>query len=142
MTGDEAHRRFAAARVARLATADAEGVPHVVPVVFAVEGDTVVVAVDHKPKRTTALKRLANVRANPRVALLADHYADDDWDALWWARADDADRARAGLASGRACRRAARGALPAAPGATARGPRPQRRRDALVGWSARSDPRA
>ena len=41
MTGDEARRRFAAARVARLATADAEGVPHVVPVVFAVEGDTV-----------------------------------------------------------------------------------------------------
>jgi PPOX class probable F420-dependent enzyme len=85
---DEARRRFAAARVARLATADAEGVPHVVPVVFAVEGHTVVVAVDHKPKRTTALKRLANVRANPRVALLADHYSDDDWDALWWVRAD------------------------------------------------------
>ena len=92
MTRDEARRRFAAARVARLATADAVGVPHVVPVVFAVEGDTVVVAVDHKPKRTTALKRLANVRANPRVALLADHYADDDWDALWWVRADGAGR--------------------------------------------------
>jgi PPOX class probable F420-dependent enzyme len=87
---DEARRRFAAARVARLATADAEGVPHVVPVVFAVDGDTIVVAVDHKPKRTTSLKRLANVRANPRVALLADHYADDDWDALWWVRADGA----------------------------------------------------
>jgi PPOX class probable F420-dependent enzyme len=89
---DEARRRFAAARVARLATADAEGVPHVVPVVFAVERDTVVVAVDRKPKRTTALKRLANVRANPRVALLADHYADDDWDAVWWARADGTGR--------------------------------------------------
>ncbi len=87
MTADEARRRFAAARVARLATADAEGVPHVVPVVFALDGDTVLIAVDHKPKRTTALKRLANVRANPRVALLADHY-DDDWDALWWVRAD------------------------------------------------------
>lgn len=92
MEADEARRRFAAARVARLATADAEGVPHVVPVVFAVAGDTVVVAVDHKPKRTTALKRLANVRANPRVALLADHYADDDWDALWWVRADGVGR--------------------------------------------------
>jgi PPOX class probable F420-dependent enzyme len=88
MTGEEARRRFAAARVARLATADAEGAPHIVPVVFAVDGDTIVTAVDRKPKRTTALKRLANVRANPRVALLADHYADDDWDALWWARAD------------------------------------------------------
>jgi PPOX class probable F420-dependent enzyme len=90
VTGAEARRRFAASRVARLATADADGVPHVVPVVFAVEGDTVVVAVDRKPKRTTALKRLANVRANPRVALLADHYEDDDWDALWWVRADGA----------------------------------------------------
>ena len=88
MSADEARRRFAAARVARLATADAEGVPHLVPVVFAVEGDLVVVAVDQKPKRTTALKRLANVRSNPRVALLADHYEDDDWDALWWVRAD------------------------------------------------------
>ena len=60
------------------------------PVVFAVDGDTILVAVDRKPKRTTALKRLANVRANPRVAVLADHYADDDWDALWWVRADGA----------------------------------------------------
>ena len=88
MTAQEARRRFAASRVARLATADAGGVPHLVPVVFAVDGDTILTAVDRKPKRTTALKRLANVRANPRVALLADHYADDDWDALWWVRAD------------------------------------------------------
>jgi PPOX class probable F420-dependent enzyme len=92
MTGEEARRRFAAARVARLATASADGVPHVVPVVFAVEGDTIVTAVDQKPKRTTALKRLANVRENPRVALLADHYTDDDWDALWWVRADGRGR--------------------------------------------------
>jgi PPOX class probable F420-dependent enzyme len=88
VTADEARRRFAAARVARLATADADGVPHLVPVVFALDGDTVFVAVDRKPKRTTALKRLANVRANPRVCLLADHYDDGDWDALWWVRAD------------------------------------------------------
>jgi PPOX class probable F420-dependent enzyme len=91
MTGEEARRRFATARVARLATADAGGVPHLVPVVFAVEDDTVVVAVDRKPKRTTALKRLANVRANPRVALLADHY-EEDWDELWWVRADGSGR--------------------------------------------------
>src|SRR3954469_9980607 len=88
MTEDGARGRFAAPRVARLATADAEGVPHVVPVVFAVDGDTIVVAVAHKPKRTTALQRLADVPGTPRVALLADHYADDDWDALWWVRAD------------------------------------------------------
>jgi PPOX class probable F420-dependent enzyme len=92
MSPDEARRRFAAARVARLATADAAGVPHLVPVVFALDGDMVLTAVDRKPKRTTALKRLANVRANPRVALLADHYDDEDWDALWWVRADGTGR--------------------------------------------------
>jgi PPOX class probable F420-dependent enzyme len=89
VTADEARRRFAAARVARLATADRTGSPHLVPIVFAVEGDTVWSAVDHKPKRTTALRRLDNVRANPRVAVLADEY-DDDWTALWWARAEGA----------------------------------------------------
>jgi PPOX class probable F420-dependent enzyme len=83
----EARRRLATARVARLATVDAAGRPHVVPFVFALAGDTVVSAVDAKPKRTTALKRLANVAVNPAVAVLADHY-EDDWTALWWVRAD------------------------------------------------------
>lgn len=87
MTPDEARERFAAARVVRLATADAGGRPHLVPMVFAMSGDEVFSAVDAKPKRTTSLKRLANVRANPHVALLADRY-DDDWSELWWARAD------------------------------------------------------
>lgn len=91
MTAARARRRFAAARVARLATADAAGRPHLVPMVFAVAGDTVYSAVDAKPKRTTALRRLANVAANPRVALLVDHY-DEDWDALWWVRAEGAGR--------------------------------------------------
>ncbi|HSD77180.1 MAG TPA: TIGR03668 family PPOX class F420-dependent oxidoreductase [Solirubrobacteraceae bacterium] len=93
MTAAEARRRFAAARVARLATADATGRPHVVPVVFAVacDTDTVYSAVDDKPKRTTRLRRLANVAATPAVALLADHYA-EDWDALWWVRADGTGR--------------------------------------------------
>jgi len=63
-----------------------------VPVVFAVVFDTVYSAVDAKPKSTTDLRRLANVRANPRVSLLADEYADDDWGTLWWARADGAAR--------------------------------------------------
>jgi PPOX class probable F420-dependent enzyme len=92
MSPREARERFASARVARLATADAGGVPHVVPLVFALDGDTVYSAVDAKPKRTTDLKRLRNVAANPRVALLADHYADEDWAALWWARADGTGR--------------------------------------------------
>lgn len=87
LTGTQARERFAAARVARLATADAAGHPHLVPVVFAVDGDSVTLAVDHKPKRTTRLKRLSNIAANPSVCLLADHY-DEDWDLLWWARAD------------------------------------------------------
>ncbi len=57
------------------------------PVVFAVERDIVVSAVDDKPKRSPRLQRLANVRAEPRASLLVDHYA-DDWRALWWVRAD------------------------------------------------------
>jgi PPOX class probable F420-dependent enzyme len=91
VTAAEARARFAAARVARLATADAAGRPHLVPLVFALAGETIYSAVDAKPKRTTRLRRLANVAANPHVALLADHYA-DDWDALWWVRADGRGR--------------------------------------------------
>jgi PPOX class probable F420-dependent enzyme len=87
-----ARARFAAARVARLATADAGGRPHLVPVCFALAGDTVYVAVDAKPKRTQKLKRLANLAENPAAALLADHYDDVDWTRLWWARADGTAR--------------------------------------------------
>jgi PPOX class probable F420-dependent enzyme len=83
----EARARFGAARVARLATADGLGRPHLVPVTFDVDGDTVAFAIDHKPKRTTNLRRLRNIAANDRVCLLVDHY-DDDWSQLWWVRAD------------------------------------------------------
>ena len=79
--------RFSEARVARLASVTPDGAPHVVPVCFAIDGDTVYFAVDHKPKRTERLQRLENIAAEPRVALLADHY-EDDWSRLWWARAD------------------------------------------------------
>lgn len=91
MTAAEARQRFAAARVARLATADAAARPHLVPIVFAVEEDRVYSAVDAKPKRSTALRRLANVRENPAVSLLVDHY-EEDWSQLWWARADGRGR--------------------------------------------------
>ena len=78
-----ASERFASARVARLATAG----PHIVPIVFAVVGDVIYHAVDHKPKRTTALRRLENLRADPRCSVLVDGY-DEDWEQLWWERAD------------------------------------------------------
>jgi PPOX class probable F420-dependent enzyme len=88
----DARVRFGAARVVRLATVGAGGRPHLVPVVFAVDGDTVYSAVDDaKPKATLRLRRLANIAANPAVALLADHY-EDDWSALWWVRADGTAR--------------------------------------------------
>lgn len=87
----EARRRFTAARVARLATVDAAGRPHQVPVVFALHAldgtDRLVTAVDHKPKTTARLKRLRNIAAHPAVCLLADAY-DENWDHLWWVRAD------------------------------------------------------
>ena len=78
---------FAESPVAMLATSTPEGVPHIVPVVFAVHGDVVYTAVDAKRKSTRRLRRLANIEANPRVTLLVDHY-DDDWSQLWWVRAD------------------------------------------------------
>jgi PPOX class probable F420-dependent enzyme len=82
----EARRRFATARVATLATVDSTGAPHLVPVTFAVEADTVWSAVDAKPKRSPHLRRLANIRGESRVSLLVQHW-DEDWAALWWVRA-------------------------------------------------------
>jgi PPOX class probable F420-dependent enzyme len=94
---------FASARVARLATVGAGGAPHLVPIVFAVTGDVIHTAVDAKPKRGPHLRRLANIAANPRVSVLADHYDDEDWSALWWVRADGTarvlDASPAGLAA-------------------------------------------
>jgi PPOX class probable F420-dependent enzyme len=84
---EEARQRFGRVRAARLATVSADGQPHLVPVTFAMDGDVIYTAVDAKPKSTRQLRRLSNIRANPRVCLLADHYA-DDWSALWWVRAD------------------------------------------------------
>ena len=72
----------------RLATAGADGRPHVVPCTFAVDGSwRIVIGIDNKPKTSANLRRLRNIRADPRVSLLADHYA-DDWTGLWWVRAD------------------------------------------------------
>jgi len=87
LTDEEARARLAVARVARLATVGGDGQPYLVPVTFAIDDDLIYLTVDHKPKTTVKLKRLRNIRENPRVALLADHY-DEDWDALWWVRVD------------------------------------------------------
>ncbi len=83
----EARARFAAVPVVRLGTADGRGRPHIVVVTFAVDGDMVYTAVDQKPKSGSNLKRLRNVGENPQVTMLADEYS-DDWDRLWWVRAD------------------------------------------------------
>ncbi|HXN78637.1 MAG TPA: TIGR03668 family PPOX class F420-dependent oxidoreductase [Candidatus Dormibacteraeota bacterium] len=91
MESDEARRLLAGSRAARLATVSDDGRPHVVPIVFALDGDTLYFAVDAKPKRTTNLKRLENIAANPAVSVLADHY-EDDWTRLWWVRADGTAR--------------------------------------------------
>jgi PPOX class probable F420-dependent enzyme len=83
--------RFGSARVARLATVSADGQPHLVPICFALVGTRIVSVVDAKPKRTPQLRRLANIRAQPRASVLADEY-DEDWTRLWWVRADGAAR--------------------------------------------------
>ena len=71
-------------RVARLATADANGVPHLVPVCYAIIGDSLYITIDEKPKRTgTPLKRLRNIAENPEVAVTLDRW-DEDWRRLAW----------------------------------------------------------
>lgn len=102
MTPEEARRLLAGARVGHLGTAGADGRPHLVPCTFALAHggtageasrvDVIYNAVDRKPKRTTNLRRLANVTENPAVTLLVDHYDDTDWTQLWWVRADGTGR--------------------------------------------------
>lgn len=74
-----------AAPVGRLATADAAGVPHVIPVCYAFDGQVIYSALDQKPKRAALprLKRVRNIQANPQVALVIDHY-EADWQRLWY----------------------------------------------------------
>ena len=87
MNESEAFERLSRARVGHLATTDAAGRPHVVPFVFAIDMRRIVSAVDHKPKRSVDLRRLRNIAANPSVSVLVDHY-EEDWNRLWWVRAD------------------------------------------------------
>jgi len=96
--------RLTTARVARLATTDPDGRPHLVPIVFALDGDTLYSAVDRKPKRSSTLRRIENARARPDVTILVDHY-EENWDGLWWIRLrgrarvlDDGDERQRALA--------------------------------------------
>ena len=75
------------ARVGRLATVRSDGTPHLVVVTFALHGDTVVSAVDDKPKRSKNLLRVRNLEERPAASLLVDHY-EEDWSKLWWVRLD------------------------------------------------------
>lgn len=108
MLTDVERRFLVAQRVARLATADAGGRPHVIPICFVVDGNTVYFTIDEKPKRISGvpLKRISNMRENPNVALVVDRY-DDDWSRLGWVMmqgradlleaGDEHDRAQDGL---------------------------------------------
>jgi len=91
MDEEEARRRFAAARVGRLATITANRTPHLVPVVFAVVGEVLYSAVDSKPKTTMALQRLTNIADNGQATVLVDEYS-EDWSNLWWVRATGSAR--------------------------------------------------
>ena len=69
--------RVRTARVARLATTDPDGRPHLVPIVFALAGERLYSAVDAKPKRSRSLRPVANARERPDVTVLVDQYEDD-----------------------------------------------------------------
>ncbi len=74
---------IASARLGRLATADGTGQPLVLPICYAWDGEALVSAIDAKPKRAGDLKRVRNIRENPKVSVVIDHY-DEDWRRLWW----------------------------------------------------------
>ena len=81
----EIRRRVAEARVARLATIEADGRAHLVPICFAVAEERLYSAVNQKPKTSRDLRRLRNLRERPFATVLVDHY-EEDWSRLWWAR--------------------------------------------------------
>jgi PPOX class probable F420-dependent enzyme len=91
MDREQMRERVGNARVARLATLGAQGRPHLVPICFAVDGETLYSAIDEKPKRSKRLQRLENIRRRPDVTVLVDHY-EEDWSRLWWVRLDGTAR--------------------------------------------------
>ncbi len=91
MSPEDARGRVTLARVATLATLRPDGTPHLVPFCFALDGDALVSAVDHKPKRTPHLQRLTNVTHDDRVTVLVHEY-EERWDRLWWVRLEGSAR--------------------------------------------------
>jgi PPOX class probable F420-dependent enzyme len=91
LDAEDLRRRILGSMVARLATVGPDGRPHIVPITFAMDDDTIYFAIDFKPKKTADLQRLRNIEANPSVSVLVDHY-EDDWTKLWWVRADGSAR--------------------------------------------------
>ena len=83
--------RLAEAEVGRLATLRPDGRPHLVPITFALVGESLVHMVDHKPKTTQQLQRLANLESHPFASVLVDRYG-ADWEDLWWVRVDGSAR--------------------------------------------------
>jgi PPOX class probable F420-dependent enzyme len=85
LISDEIRARLELARIARLATQDADGRPHVIPICFVWDGLVFYSAIDRKPKRLGPIRlaRLKNIKATPHVALLVDQY-DEDWTRLWY----------------------------------------------------------
>ena len=91
LSAEDAWQRLVSARMAYLSTVRADGRPHVVPIVFAVEDRVVYSIADPKPKQGLDLLRHRNIASNPSVTLLVDAY-DEDWSKLWWVRADGVAR--------------------------------------------------
>jgi PPOX class probable F420-dependent enzyme len=144
MDGGEVRARFAEARVARLATADGRGHPHLVPIVFALLDDNLYSSIDLKPKAHSGpgarLRRLDNIRSNPAVSVLVDHYT-EDWQQLWWARADGTARIiEAGEAEAARAIVALSERYPQYRDAPPPGPVIAVAVDRWSGWAARSDP--
>jgi len=77
--------KLAEARVARLATIQPNGQPHVLPVCFVFDQGQFLTALDRKPKRVPPenLARVRNLQAHPEAALIIDHYS-EDWNELWY----------------------------------------------------------
>lgn len=135
MEREEIERRLRETRRAILGTADGEGRPHLVPIVFAYWREGLYTAVDGKPKTTLRLRRLANIADNPRVSVLIDHY-EDDWSRLWWIRVDGAARIREWADVPDGARRALTGKYPAYQAAPPPGPVIAVGIDRIASWSA------